>query len=235
MTLPFSVDLISDLNLTDHDLFDWTGKPTSLFCVVAGNISSDLQVVRRVLEHLGDLYRGVFYIDGALEHVRLSNYEQRIEEIRNICNSIEPVIYLHNHVIILDGYAFVGCNGWYGNKNVTTNILDMAYVEEYKMDDLAYLSGSLKKLQNYEEVHTIIMVTNSIPTEYLSYNSPNIKFPERLGPGLSLLTDTDHKVTHWLFGCDAIEVDATISDRRYVNNPCYARRPYWPKRIIVSR
>lgn len=234
MNSPFSVDLISDLNLTDHDIFDWVGKPTSLFCIVAGNISSDLKVVRRVLEHLGDQYRGVFFIDGNLEHSELHKYEDRVREIKKICSEIEPIIYLHNHVIILDGYAFVGCNGWYGNKD-TTNPTDKAYIEEYRLDDLSYLTNSIKKLQNYEEVKSIIIVTNSIPTEYLSYNSPNVKFPERLGPGLSLLTDSDHKVTHWLFGCEAIDIDTKINDRHYVNNASHSGRPYWPKRIVISQ
>jgi hypothetical protein len=179
MAEPFTVDLISDLNLSEHDQFDWTGKPTSLFCVVAGNISSDTKVIQRVLEHLGDCYRGVFYIDGPTEHPNLRLYNGRTAEIKRICADIEPVIYLHNHVIILNGYAFVGCNGWYGNRDAN-NIIELRLVEEYRMDDLAYLTNSVKRLQEYAEVKQIIIVTNSIPTEYLSYNSPKLSFQEKI-------------------------------------------------------
>lgn len=234
MTTPFTVDLISDLNLEDHHLFDWTGKSTSLFCVVAGNISSDLGVVRRVLQHLGDCYRGVFYIDGSLEHSVLKDYEDRVSDISRICREIEPVIYLHNHVVILNGYAFAGINGWYGNRETTSNLLDEALAEEYRHIDQIYLNSTIKKLQDYEEVKQIVIISNSIPTEYLNYGSSRVEFPEKLGPSLCLLADSRHLVNNWLFGSSPILVDAVVNDRRYCNNCSEGPgSPYWPKRIIL--
>ena len=34
-------DIISDLNLSIDDTFTWEDKPTSLYCIVAGNVSND--------------------------------------------------------------------------------------------------------------------------------------------------------------------------------------------------
>ena len=191
--IAFTVDLISDLDLSTHDIFDWTGKASSLFCIVAGNISSDMAVVKRVLEHLGDCYRGIFYIDGDLEHRTSDDYDNRILELKAICNSIEPVIYLHNHVVILNNVAFVACNGWYGDVGEVVTVGDWATVEGHRLDDLSYLSNSIKRLQSYQEVFNIVLISHSIPTEYLSYNSTKVKFPEKLGPGLALVSDTAQK------------------------------------------
>ena len=65
----FSFDLISDLHIeTWGSRFDWTGQPTSQYCVVAGDIARDRALVIDALEHLGTVYQGVFYIDGNDEH-----------------------------------------------------------------------------------------------------------------------------------------------------------------------
>ena len=45
-------DVISDLNLDAEDSFDWEGKATSLYLIIAGNISSDLRVIHQTLVHL---------------------------------------------------------------------------------------------------------------------------------------------------------------------------------------
>jgi len=50
--MKFGFDLISDLELTDSDVFDWEGKSTSLFCLIAGNISDNLRVVQKTLKIL---------------------------------------------------------------------------------------------------------------------------------------------------------------------------------------
>ena len=64
----YAYDIISDLNLTEESVFDWEGKPTSLYCIVAGNVSSDIHVLYKTIKHLSTLYQGVFFIDGFLEN-----------------------------------------------------------------------------------------------------------------------------------------------------------------------
>lgn len=229
----FSVDLISDLNLTDSDTFEWTGKQTSLFCVVAGNVSNDLKVLEKTLEHLGDNYRGVLFIDGSLEHKNLNDYYDTVEEIKEICNKLNNVVYLHNHVVVLNGVAFIGCNGWYGNRKDSNCIEEIEYLEKYRSEDLSYLSMSIKKLQYSEDVKKIVIISNSMPSDHLSFNSPNTKFPAELNLSLSLLFDGQHKIEKWLFGTNDITVDVDLSFRKYVNNPVVPGLVYQPKRIDV--
>jgi hypothetical protein len=233
MSGPFCVDLISDLNLSDDDEFDWEGKSTSLFCVVAGNVSSDLEVLRKTLTNLSNNYRGVFYIDGSLEHPELQNYDIRINEIRKICDSIDNVVYLHNHVVILNTVAFVGCNGWYGNRKNIQEIEDLDFIEHFKNEDLNYLSNTIKQLQTHLDVSKIVMVSNSIPSEYLTFNSPKIDFPSESNLAISLLFDYGVKVKTWLFGTDDIVVDVEVGTRKFVNNPVVPGLLYWPKRVTV--
>lgn len=233
MSESFYVDLISDLHLTDSDTFDWEGKSTSLFCVVAGNISDDLEVLHRTLKHLGDNYRGVFYIDGSLEHSDLSEYDSRILSIRKICDSLNNVVYLHNHVVILNGIAFVGVNGWYGNRKQLNEPEDAEYIEMYKKDEVNYLSNTIKQLQGHDEVNKIIIISNSMPSKYLGFNSPKVNFPDDENLALSLLFDYGVMVKAWLFGTDDIDVDVEVGSRRFVNNPVMPGLLYWPKKIAV--
>ena len=78
-------DLISDLYLTEKDNFNWDNKATSLYCVIAGNISSDSRVIISTLNHLARFYQGIFYVPGQLEFSDVENYPQRIQEITRIC------------------------------------------------------------------------------------------------------------------------------------------------------
>lgn len=232
MSIEFSVDLISDLKLDKHDIFDWTGKSTSLFCVIAGNISAESSKIAEVLEHLSTVYRGVFYIDGRLEHTSIRNYENRVKELKKICDRNKNVIYLHEHAVVLNGIAFLAINGWY-NSAIKDNVEDKLLIEEYKNQDVGYLSNSIRSLQLHREVSKIVIISSCIPSEHLLYQHHrkyNFLSPE---PGLALVMDTDRKVTHWLYGGVDISTDMVYNRRRYVNNPNFEKAPYWPKKIVI--
>jgi hypothetical protein len=233
MTIVYSVDLISDLNLSDTDHFDWTGKPTSLFCVIAGNVSSDLVVLERTLAHLSGMYRGIFYIDGAIEHPNPVDYYETVDKIKKICSKLKGVLYLHNHIVILNDLAIVACNGWYGNGDYHPKFGEI--IDHYRLEDAAYLSNSLKKLQTHDEVRKIMVLSHSMPSQLLVFRDAiNSKFPEKFGPSVSLLFDEKHKVKYWLFGTDNISIDMMLNNRHFANNPAVTNIPYWPKRIEVQ-
>ena len=72
-------DIIGELFINPNDSFNWENKATSLYCIVTGNISSDMRVLVQVLAHLSKFYQGIFYVPGKLEyetsehHFHLSN------------------------------------------------------------------------------------------------------------------------------------------------------------------
>lgn len=233
MEIEFSVDLISDLNLDKSDIFDWTGNATSLFCCIAGNISDDTNVIKNVLEHLSTMYRGVFYIDGYKEHNNLRDNESRIKEIVDICEPIKNVIYLHNHVVVLNGHAFIGINGWYTNKSKVDSLEDLIHLENIRNEDLGYLSTTIKNLQLHSDVKKLVIISSCIPNENVLYNHESSFTTEGIEPALSLVMDVDKKVSHWLYGGTEVISDSFFNKRRFVNNPRIKGQPYYPKRIVL--
>jgi len=232
MKSSLAIDFISDLNLDEDQEFDWTDKPTSLFCVIGGGISHSIKKIKTVLEHLSKHYRGVFYIDGAFEHEIISEYQETIENIKEICNNINNVVFLHNHVVVLNGVAFVACNGWFRNNPNIQNIDDVAIVSELKVEDVGYLTNTIRNLQSHKETKKIVAITSSIPAEDFLYHSEHL-LNEKIDPAIALVSDQTSKVKNWLFGGSELSVDIKLNNRRYVNNPYVAGQPYWPKRIEI--
>lgn len=234
MDIPFSIDLISDLNLADDEELNWEGKPTSLFCAVAGGISGNLKKVHQVLSHLGSIYRGVLYIDGKAEHHDIHAYETRIQQLKLLCEPIPNVIYLHNHVIILNGVAFVAINGWYNSNYQQLPEVDRVIVDSLRIQDMDYLNKTIRSLQHHHESKRICVISSSLPSEQLTFKDPENDLPDPVGIIMALLNDTNNKVDHWLFGSYNKIIDGTYNNRRYVNNPKFANLPYYPKRIALS-
>lgn len=225
-------DVISDLNLGAGDEFNWEGKSTSLYCLVAGNISSDLKTIVKVLSHLTHFYQGVFYIPGSLEYNDVDNFDMRTNEIVRVCRNLRNVAVLYQHVVIIDGIAILGANGWYGNLETDSLEVELK-LQEKRHEDIHYLKNSLDKLQRHLDVKKIILITNSVPGENLYFGEIPDFVRHQLPLDLILYADTEHKVSHWVFGTHGKIVDTTISSINYVNNPKLNMSPYWAKRIEV--
>jgi hypothetical protein len=227
-------DVISDLYLTDNS-FDWDGKVTSLFCLVCGNISNDLSIVDDVLTKLSKVYNKVFFIEGSLEHKDLFNHMGTITTIEQICSNLENVIYLYDNVAILNGIAIVGCNGWYGNVVVNEDEDSLLNLSMLNFQDLVYLTNTIKKLQLYNDVEQIIVVTSSIPSKGVCLEDNGDLSDLAPYPAFSLTFDTEHKVSTWVFGSYDKMINAIGDDGvKYVNNGCFNANPYWAKRIELD-
>lgn len=228
MTEGIGFDVISDLHLTPEDSFNWEGKATSLYCLVAGNVSNDPRTIHQTLYHLAHFYQGVFYVAGSLEYDNVQNIAVRTEELSRICLSIRNVALLLNNVVIIDGVAIMGANGWYGQHIQTDSLSGVRQLE-----DISYLGHSLEKLQLHMDVKKIVIVTNSVPDPSLYFGEEDQEIYNQLPPSICLTNDTEKKVSHWVFGSYNKVVDTTISDINYINNSYYKRQPYWAKRIEV--
>lgn len=233
LDIPFSVDLISDLNLESLDGFDWDGKATSLFCVVAGNLSDDLDVIEGALKILISYYRGVMYIDGNFEHPDLLEYEARCRQIKQICKENPGCVYLHNHVVILNNVAFIGVNGWNDNRHQFRSVEELEIVDTLRNEDVSYLLTSIKTIQLHPEAKKIILISNSLPSKTLTFDEPSFNPDTKTEPILGLLSDTEKKISAWLFGSYQNTIDVVFANRRYVNNPHFISGVYVPKRIVI--
>jgi predicted phosphohydrolase len=230
MNLTF--DVISDLNLTAEDDFSWSDKVTGLFCLVPGNISDDYNVVQRTLRYLSKLYKGVFYIDGQLEHDGdHQNKSQNIELLTQICNAIPNVVYLHSSVTVMNGVAVVGVNGWY-KSHKDMGLIESGYISSYMYDDLAYLNNTIKKLQLHMEVKDIIIISSSIPDKQLYYGNDKNEL-EELCLTTCVVADTEKKIKHWAYGSYEM-VNANLSGIQFISNPRNGKDPYYAKSINLQ-
>lgn len=226
-------DLISDLNLTPQDNFNWEGKATSLYCIIAGNISDNLPIIRQTLLHLSNYYQGIFYTLGSMEYNNTSDVLRRTDEIHKLCRTVKNVAVMHHHVVIVDGIAIIGANGWYGNVVSTDPEIDKL-IEQHRNEDILYLKNTVEKLQKHIDVKRIIVASNSVPSPNLYFGEHPATIESQLNLGIALLSDSESKISHWVFGTYGKVVDIHISGINYINNGCFRRNPYWAKRIEVT-
>ena len=225
-------DVISDLNLSPNESFDWENKSTSLYCVIAGNISNDLQTIHQTLNYLSKFYQGIFYTAGVLEYEGASNIATRTDELLKICRTIRNAVYLHNHVVIIDGIAIIGTNGWYSNSFPNIQI-SPEEIEVERYEDLGYLGSTIEKLQLHLDVKKIMIVSHSVPGHELFFKEEPEHIQEVPPLKLALIRDSESKITNWVYGSCDKTVDIILDGINYTNNSYFKRKPYWAKRIEV--
>lgn len=225
-------DIISDLNLQPNDSFNWENKATSLYCIVAGNVSSDIRTVIQVLLHLSRLYHGVFFVPGKLEYEKCNSIVTRTNELLAISGSLNNVVVMHNNVIVVDGVGLLGSNGW-GN---IENTLDAKNIEmtAAKYEDFTFLLKSLGKLQKHLDVKKIVVITSAVPKEELYFGEIPDNVVEQIPLYNILEDDTEKKVSHWVFGTYNKPVDLHIDNINYISNAKNQYGPYHAKRLTVS-
>jgi UDP-2,3-diacylglucosamine pyrophosphatase LpxH len=258
-----SFDLISDLHLETRDGFDWNGQPTSQCCVVAGDISKDIDDVVSCLKHLSECYKKVIYIDGNAEHRWKyadlgSSYQTLAENLQNIPN----VIFLQDNMVIINGVAIIGTNGWwsydfdpslefedsveYAVNRYDITIGDAMTLRSMAINDANYLANTISRCQTMPDIRKIVVVTHTVPQEQIVAHDNNFNNDHQfnlLGNSYIkqvLEQDTERKIDTWCFGHYHNDVDSVINNIRYVNN-CFGeknsnwdKKVYYPKRIEVT-
>lgn len=247
-------DIISDLNLETIKNVDWEHKATSLFCVVAGNVSSNHDVVFDFLEHISNFYRGVFYVDGMLEHEGCGgDYRGSYDSLRDGIEEMEHVFFLHENIVVLDGVTLVGTNGWtsfnFTDESLIESNMELlahngTYTEEesrkiFKMavTDQSYIHNSIATSYDIPDVDNLVIVTNCVPRHELIQNDPDYRdtiLGDTVGSAgitRSLALDTKKKVSTWIFGRYPHAVDTEMDGIRYISNPASAKDfdIYYPK------
>jgi predicted phosphohydrolase len=259
----FAFDLISDLHLETWGDFNWEGLATSPVCVVAGDIARDRDLLIQTLKHLGKCYQAVFYIDGNDEHhERLETLGTSYKDLVRKINRIPNVVYLQDNVVVIDGVAILGTNGWWGfDFDLGINAEDAEYWcrEKYNLsenatreiarlsnNDATYMVSSIQRLQKHTDVKKIVMVTHTVPDPALISHDialeGTMKF-NTMGNRYMMqaaAADTENKIDTWCFGHFHGSVDQIRSGIRFVNNcrgrngTMYSQHVYHPKRIEID-
>lgn len=261
--MQFNFDLISDLHIETWPDFDWTDQPTSPYCVVAGDVARDREVLRQTLQHLGEKYAAVFYIDGNDEHAyTLNNLGDSYKFLSRTVEDIENVVYMQDNVVIINGVAILATNGWWSydmDNNLDyeqsriwyrdkMQILDSAAdaINGVAFNDVAYMSNSVRKLQTHKDVKSIVIVTHTVPAPWLVNHDTDLidtwRFNCLGNPHMQMVLneDTENKIRVWCFGHYHKPVDRALNGVRYVSN-CRGRGDtpwrqsvYYPKRITIE-
>jgi UDP-2,3-diacylglucosamine pyrophosphatase LpxH len=263
--MKIAFDLISDLHLEPDSDFNWTGQATSPVCVVAGDVGRDYSTVKRTLRHLTECYSAVFYIDGNDEHrFMLDNIGASYRRLTRELHNIKNLTFLQNNVVIIDGLAILGTNGWWGfdmdetidpelckywmknkyEENYPDIEVDTDAIEEFSRTDAAYLINSIQRLQTHLDVKKIAIITHTVPgAELIQHDIDLFMTPQFncMGNGLLQLahsSDSENKIAAWCFGHYHGNVDREINGVRYVNNcrgkGLYQKSVYYPKRIEIE-
>lgn len=256
-------DLISDLHVENWpDKFDWTNQPTSPFCIVAGDVSEDRELVRETLHHLADRYQGVFFIDGNTEHrYEYHDLASSYLDLQDICDEHDNLTFLHNNAVVVNDTALISTNGWWDysfdmdidmdqsiqwmceryqiTPSDATNLYSLAH------NDTRYLISSIKRLQTHQDIKKIMVITHTVPDRsFVDHDIDLVGSMRMNGMGNSTImkcleSDLERKIKVWAFGHYHGPVDKHISGIHFVSNPRgrgdtrWANPVYWPKRIRV--
>ena len=187
----------------------------------------------------------MFYIDGNDEHkYRYHELGQSYQELARSINRLNRVTYLQDNVVVIDGVAVIGTNGWWGYD--LDESIDRDHCKQYMVDwyhkimpdkeinpeelsdlsrrDVAYLVNSVQRLQTHNDVKKIVIVTHTVPGANLIKHDINLSGTTQfnhMGNRLMHLVhtnDTEKKISHWCFGHYHGSVDQTINGIRFVNN-----------------
>jgi len=261
--MTFTFDLISDLHVDAWPLMDWSVQPTSPVCVVAGDISRDRRHTVETLRELGRSYQAVFYIDGNDEHQsHLGNLGYSYADLVHKINRIPNVVYLQDNVVVVEGVAILGTNGWWGfdfDLGIDPTGSAQQFQEQHNLSneavkvisrmantDAMYMVNSVKRLQTHPDVKKIVMVTHTVPDPSLiahdislegklAFNTMGNRIMQQ-----ALAVDSEQKIHTWCFGHYPGSIDQMRGGVRYVNNcrgssnGAWAQHVYHPLRITVD-
>lgn len=262
--MSFTFDLISDLHTnTWEETFDWAGRSTSPHCLVVGDLAQDRHEVIECLKNLGKNYQAVFYIDGNDEHRDyIHDLGHSYRDLADRVTGVHNIVYLQDNVVVVDGVAILGTNGWWGfDFDGVSNPEESAMwyagkellpstgidnIRRMAATDANYMINSVKRLQTHIDVKKIVIATHTVPRpELIAHDidlDGSLKF-NTMGNSFMrhvLDMDTEKKIHTWCFGHYHGDVDQIHDNIRYVNN-CRGRQGsmwsnwvYHPKRITID-
>lgn len=257
-------DLISDLHIESWGQdFNWSGLATSPYCIVAGDVAKDRQLLIHALKHLGQCYQAVFYIDGNDEHrYNLEELNKSYATLAAQISKIPNVVYLQDNVVVVDGVAVLGTNGWWGfdlelaidptrtalwwQEKAQCSSDAVKAVARMATSDATYMVSSVRKLQSHRDVKKIVMVTHTVPLAELIQHDIELEGSMRFNcmgnayMSQAIRADFANKIHTWCFGHYHGSIDQIHNGVRYVNN-CrgradtpYNQYVYHPRRIVVD-
>lgn len=256
-------DLVSDLHVDELPLPDWTDVGTSPFCIVAGDVARDRTKVQSTLEHLSRCYQQVFYIDGNEEHrPYLDDIDTSYSKLSGMVAKLDNVIFLRNDVVVINGVALIAANGWWNFDFESGNNIDATLdwyckyvgitrqqalrIVDQAESDTMYLINSVRKVQIHPDVHSIVMITHTLPNHWLISHDIDLAGTERVNcVGNQKMAqvfgvDLQRKIKMWCVGHYHMSLDQELDGIRYLSNVRgrfgteWFNHAYYPKRLCIT-
>jgi len=255
-------DLISDLHCDfwePEQQINWTGLPTSLVAVVAGDISRDWSYTYDYLLMLTHHYRHVIFVDGNHEHDMKIDIWGNSQKLQARLADNDRISYLCRSTVVLDDTAFIGCNGWWTYDFAMPEMSrqqcwDML-IDENKYDpefqhsifqealaDAESLVRHLIRANTDPRIRNVVIVTHSAPVIEARWTPPGMPWQHMGRAGNSLMDkclkiDMNNKTRAWVFGHVHTEFDLTRDGIRYVchprGTPAMGSVIYYPKMVSI--
>lgn len=229
---------------------DWEAykNPDSRVLVIAGDISNNMMVTKKVIEAAAEVYEYVVVVEGNHDHyendMTVDDGAALLTKLVAHCTNVFHV--KHDTGLLLDGVAFFGATGWYdfkayenqGISDFTARQAWKTYSNDSRYPDFGAkspeslateqainLAAQVKLASIDDEVKSIVVATHMSPRgdimEWKS-NQPvwNALTPSYVNTALSQVLDADenHKIRYWIYGHTHTRKMTEINGVIYANN-----------------
>ena len=216
--------------------------------VIAGDISEDIDMIRKTLEVLNNYYEKIIYVVGNHEYYipnmlwykssmgESFNYKSinKIYKLFEICNDCGVILLDHNNsnhgIYRYNDFLIAGDTLWYKPKN----ILDWVYYYPMQSDSMFIMSELSKRdkiiklhddsMKWYDELPRVDLMISHIPPLKNSNNG-------------CYYNDIDvYKANTWIYGHDHKERDIINNGVRFVSNPWgYESKDFKIKKLTLEK
>jgi len=242
-----SFDICSDLHIDKwdsekiQDYFRFK-KSKNKILVVAGDVSSDLDLTIKYLNDISIFYDKILFVDGNHEHTKCFPSILSRDDIYNKIKSIknDKIIYLPKQHYLLDDTLFIGYNCWWdfdnsnresieeGRKYLLKRWNNMNIVNQF-IENVIFKSNEehkllLSNLEYYKEnnkINKIIIVTHTVPLkEFAIGEDDEILTRSLLQTNSRILVDGRYKkIDKWIFGHTHTQNECRKDGIHYICHP----------------
>jgi predicted phosphodiesterase len=240
-----SADFMSDLHVDkwDGEIYDYAAHKKSDIAIVAGDVADSRAVTIAELKRIAAVYKTVLFVDGnhefrKAERVYDFDFDTVEKELREGIAGIPNVTYLRDKPFVKDGVAIIGRNGHWDYKiadGITEKnaINDAAQKFKSTFNEAASFSKLARRdyyalrdqviaLNRDPSVHTIVVVTHTIPRRELLNKSYNLNWLSRGGNSAMRQLqqfDKHNKIKFWIYGHSHEQIKQNIDGILYRQNP----------------
>lgn len=245
-----SADFMSDIHAEwwDGEMFDYAAHKKNDIVIVNGDLASDTRQSIEELKKIAAVYKTVLFVDGNHEFrmgaVKNHDYNFDFDAVEKTLRAgiatIPNVVYLADQPFVQDGVAVIGRNGHWdyklieglpeneaiedGRRFLKTDFNNAASFSKLARRDYDALRDQVVKFNQDPSIHTIVVVTHTVPRVELLNFSDKFSLSKQAQMGSSLMRtllqyDANKKVRYWLFGHQHASKHQVIDGVLYHENP----------------